>query len=420
MEKIIISARRALLVISALAFWPDVSLANDLLSLEKAIELGLPNHPRLQAAKGNLDANRGDFWEAVSPENPVLSVENEQIPKGLGFSHYQQQNIGISQTLDFPLVTYFRGRSANLSTQATRISLDLAKAEVKGEITVAYVDLWISSKRVNLFDSLAVTAERLAYAARRRQAVGDATAIESDRLVVQSEQIARDQEQAHLEFRLAGITLGQLINREIDSETQLIDPIMPKMKTQQEAYSENSVAINQRASLFGKATKMQYHAAKLSWLPQIELRLFKQDITGERFWGGEIGLSVPLWFPFGGRANLLKAKGALAQVEAEQELTRREWNLSITEAQESYEIATRRLRSFEEISLPASRRAYNASVRSYEVGELGVSDLLSSFLQERTVEIDYLSALGEAWRWKTRIEILTAKSEASQGISRFK
>jgi len=411
MEKIKISGCWALLVIIALVFWPNISLADDVLSLDSAIELGLPIHPRLHAARGNLDATRGAFWEAVSPENPVLSIENEQIPGGLSLSGYQQQNIGISQTIDFPLVTYFRGRSSRLSTRAARVSYDLIGAEIKAEIAQAYINLWISSQRVILFGSLASTAERLALVARRRQAVGDATSIESDRLVVQSEQIAKDRDQAQLESRLAGIALGQLIGREIGPATQLVEPSLPDAESQQKAYSENSAAVVRRASLSAEAARMQHNAAKASWLPQIEFRVFKQVITGERFWGGEIGLSVPLWLPFGGRGNLLTARGTLAQAEAERELTRREWNLGIVEAQESYEIATQRLKSYEEIILPASRRAYNTIVRSYEVGELDVTDLLSSFLQEKSVEIDYLDALWEAWQWKTKFDVITTKSE---------
>lgn len=414
MEKIKISGRWALLVIIARLFWPGISLADDSLSLDSVIEWGLPNHPRLQSARGNLDATRGAFWQTVSPEYPVLSVENEQIPRGFGLSDYQQQNIGVSQTIDFPLITYYKGRSSRLSTRAAKIDYDLTAAEIKAEITQAYIDLWNSSRRVILFDSLASTAERLALVARRRQTVGDATTIESDRLVVQSEQIAKDRDRAQLEFKLAGIALGQLIGREISPETRLAEPILPEAEGQQKAYSENSAAVVQQASYLTKAAKMQYNAAKLSWLPQIELRVFKQAITGERFWGGEIGLSVPLWFPFGGRGNLLTARGAFAQAEAERELTRREWNLGIVEAQESYEIAAQRLKSYEEIILPASRRAYSASVRSYEVGELNVTDLLSSFLQERSVGIDYLSAIREAWQWKTRIDVITVKSEINQ------
>ena len=414
MGKMKISSCRALLVIFVLGFWPGISLSNDFLSLDSAIDLGLPNHPLLQAARGNLDATRGAFWQAVSPENPVLSVENEQIPRGLGLSDYQQQNIGISQTIDFPLVTYFKGRSSHLSTGAAKISYDLTVAEIKAEITQAYIDLWISSQRITFFDSLASSAERLALVARRRQAVGDATTIESDRLVVQSEQIAKDRDRAQLEFRLAGIVLGQLIDREISPETRLLEPTLPEAETQQKAHSENSAAVVQRASLSAKAARMQYNATKMSWLPQIELRIFKQAITGERFWGGEIGLSVPLWFPFGGRGDLLNARGTFAQAEAERELTRREWNLGFFEAQESYEIATQRLKSYEQIILPASRRAYSASVRSYEVGELNVTDLLSSLLQERSVEIDYLNAIREAWQWKTRFDVITAKSEIDQ------
>jgi cobalt-zinc-cadmium efflux system outer membrane protein len=411
MEKIKSSSYRALLVIIVLSFWPGISFADDFLSLDSAIELGLPNHPRLQAARGNLDGTRGAFWQAVSPENPVLSIENEQIPRGLGLSDYQQQNIGISQTFDFPLVTYFRVRSSRLSTQAASASYHLTAAEIKAEITQAYLSLWLSSRRANLLDSLAATAERLALVGRRRQAVGDVTSIESDRLVVQSEQIAKDRDQAQLEFKLAGIALGQLIGWEIGPETRLVEPVLLGPENPKAGYSESSAAVIQQTSLLTKAAKMQYNAAKLSWLPQIELRVFKQAIAGEHFWGGEIGFSVPLWFPFDGRGNLLAARGTFAQAEAERELTRRKWNLGIVEAQESYEIATQRFKSYKEIILPASRRAYSGSVRAYEVGELSVTDLLSSFLQERSVEIDYLDAIEEAWRWKLTIDVLASTDQ---------
>jgi outer membrane protein TolC len=104
----------------------------------------------------------------------------------------------------------------------------------------------------------------------------------------------------------------------------------------------------------------------------------------------------------------MSVAGSVEKAKADLEKIKRQWNLDWMEATQSFEIAKSRLRSLEQIGLPSSRRAYDASIIAYEVGELGVTDLLASFLEKQEAELDYLEAQRELWRWKTRIDILKA------------
>src|SRR4030065_1153462 len=85
----------------------------DTLSLQKSINIGIPLHPTVLSAKGELKTARGSVWKSLSPPSPVVRIQNEWVPKGAGISDYGEQTLGISQTLDFPLVTYFVCKSAH-------------------------------------------------------------------------------------------------------------------------------------------------------------------------------------------------------------------------------------------------------------------------------------------------------------------
>jgi len=104
----------------------------------------------------------------------------------------------------------------------------------------------------------------------------------------------------------------------------------------------------------------------------------------------------------------MSAAGSVEKARANLEQVKRKWHLDWLEATQSFEIANFRIKSLEQIGLPSSRGAYEASMKAYEVGELGVTDLLASFSEKQVAELDYLEAQRDLWRWKTRIDILKA------------
>jgi cobalt-zinc-cadmium efflux system outer membrane protein len=398
----------SLLLITVSAFAVPPSMA-DTLTIDMAVTLGMQRHPEIRMAQSEIDAARGEFWENVSPESPIFSFENEEIPSGAGYSDYGQQTIGISQGLEFPLVTYYRGRASGAALESARLGLDIARIFAKNEICLTFVRTWLSKEKLAVADSLADAAERLAQIADRRAQMGDITGLERDRLLVQSQNLKGDRMAAELEYRVALTKLSQIIGNDIAEATILGAPMLAEMNVDPAA-PPNRSAILWQSALAEKSARHRLTAEKLSWLPNLEMRIFKQSISGDRFWGGELGISIPIWYPFGGRGRIIGARGNAEQSAALAEKTRRDWNSDWTEAAGSYSLSRQRLRDFEAITLPVSRRAFAAARRGYEVGEIGLTDLLLIFLEEQAVEMDYLDAIAKAWEWRARLEFLGAES----------
>lgn len=381
----------------------------DTLSLQESIKAGVPLHPTVLSAKGELKTAKGSVWQSLSPPSPVVRIQNEWVPKGSSISDYKERTIGISQTLDFPLVTYFGVKSAHYSRQSAYSAYQVAIAQATAEIKMVYLDVWLAQRKALIAESLHQAAERLARSAEIRFTVGEGTSIERDRLKAHAEQSNRSLQLAVLDLTLAKIQLGQLIGRKLDTSFQVLDPGAIDSTIPNTLETASSTFIIHGAESALRSVRAQQNVARLSWLPQIELELFRQrDELRGRFWGGAIGLSVPLWFTLGGTGNLQSAAGSVEQAEADLERVKRKWNLDWVEATKSFELAKSRIRSLEQIGLPSSRRAYGASIKAYEIGELGVTDLLASFLEKQASELDYLEAQRELWWWRTRIDILRA------------
>ena len=403
--------RRTMLIITAWLFatWaaPAQLAGADTLSLAQAVERAVKNHPLVRAAEGELRTLHGAFWEVVSPPAPVFRIENEEVPQGGELSRYGLQTVGISQSLDFPLVTYHRARASRESARAAKAAYELALAEAKGEITMAYVGAWTARLRLAIFDSLAHAASALAEAAGKRYAAGDATPVERDRLRALAEQSARQRESARLTLDLAWANLRQAVGSVNGVPFDIADPGLPDPILLDSAAASIGARV-QQARWTLKAAQARHTASRLSFLPQLEVELFRQRDREQQYWGGAIGLSVPVWHLLGGRGEAMQTSGEVRRAAAELEQTRRRWSLDWIEATRAYEITQNRLRSLEQIGLPASRSAYNASMQAYRVGELGVTDLLATFLETRTAELEYLDAREEVWRWRSRLDVLAA------------
>jgi outer membrane protein TolC len=397
---------------STISFRMTGLVSADTLSLQKSINIGIPLHPTVLSAKGELKTAKGSVWQSLSPPSPVVRIQNEWVPKGAGISNYGEQTLGISQTLDFPLVTYFGVKSAHYTKQSAYSAYRVALAQATAEITIAYLEVWLAQRKALIAESLHQTAERLARSAEIKFTVGEGTSIERDRLRAQAEQSSRTLQKVVLDFALAKIQLRQLIGPKLDTSFQVLDPGAIDSTIPDILGTASSTFIIDGAESALRSVRAQQNVARLSWLPQIEFELFRQrDELRGRFWGGAISLSVPLWFTLGGTGNLMSAAGSVEKARANLEQVKRKWNLEWVEAIRSFEIAKFRVKSLEGLGLPASRRAYDASVKTYEVGELGVTDLLASFLEKQTFELEYLDAQRELWWWRTRIDILRATQD---------
>jgi len=393
--------------VACVIFDPLSPLA-DTLSLQQAIKLGLPLHPSVKAARGDLRVARGNFWERISPANPLFRIENEEVSRSASLSEFGQQKVGLSQSFEFPLLTYYRGRSAHLTVQAASKSYELALAAAKSEITMAYIDAWLFQKLAVIADSLTQAAKSLAGAAEKRYAAGATTSIERDRLRAQAEQFARRRETAGLEAKLTLVELGQLIGKKTDTYFDLASPGDADTNLPELAITPSASAEVQKSQFALKAARAEQNASRFSWLPQVQLEVFRQENRRQRYWGGAIELTLPVWFGLSGTGTVKQATGTAQRAEAEVEQALRQWQLGWLRATHSFENAKRRRHSLEEIGLPAARRAYNASLSSYEVGKLGVTDLLATFLETQAAEREYLEVLREIWQWRTRLEVLLA------------
>jgi|GEM_PF-4422281 len=380
----------------------------DTLSLQQAVELGLSLHPSVRAARGELQAASGNFWERISPASPRFRIENEEVPRQGSLSDYGRQKVSVSQGIDFPMLTYYRGRSARQTVRAARAGYEVSLAEAKSEITMAYIDAWLFQKLAAVADTLASAAASLADAGEKKYAAGATTSIERDRFRAQAEQFARRRETAKLDFSLKLIELGQLTGQKEDPYFDLADPGEVDTVLPNPAKISGASAQVQKSQFALKAAKAERSAAFYSFLPQIELELFRQEDRQERLWGGAVELSFPLWFGLSGRGKIQQAYGAVQQATAEAEQAWRHWQIGWFRATRSFENTKRRLQSLGEIGLPAARRAYHASLRAYEVGRLGVTDLLATFLETQAAEREYLEVTRELWHWRTRVEVLLA------------
>jgi len=107
----------------------------------------------------------------------------------------------------------------------------------------------------------------------------------------------------------------------------------------------------------------------------------------------QIGLKVPLWFPFRQRGEIQEASALLAAQEHQRANTQLQLMSAIESAHAAFESARQQAENYTSSLLEQAHEVYRIALRSYEKGEAGYLQLLEA--QQTLVEVrrGYLETL---------------------------
>src|SRR5512142_1538606 len=120
------------------------------LSMADAVNIALENHPAARSASAALDASRGQFWRAISPPPPSLSLDYSYVPLGHPLNAFGEKTVEVSQTLEFPLTTIARGTGLSREISAREQDVASARLDVAADAKLAYVLVLASEERLAL------------------------------------------------------------------------------------------------------------------------------------------------------------------------------------------------------------------------------------------------------------------------------
>jgi cobalt-zinc-cadmium efflux system outer membrane protein len=387
------------------------------LSVQKALQVALDNNPKLHQREQELRWTKGQQKLSLGIENPELYYMKEGIDNG----SYSEQRWAVSQSLNFPLQSAQRYKQYDQQYASAEASVEAVKLQIKADVKKAYTDLSYAIERYHLTREQVNLAEQLLNTARTRLEVGETTKFDVLQAEIQLAEANNDRADSQQMIQRARYELFNVIG--LEPEQQVYDITFPDTLryVHYDIQQEEVLAQIDTHPLLSTETKQleaqqwNLKAAKSSWLPDIRVDYYRQELPattsdGFSFQGFELGFKVPLWFFTNQQGTVQKAQADLKRQEWRRTEIALEVKKRAEQAWHSYQTSKQTIDRYRSTIQSQSKELLDLTLEGYRAGEM---DLLSLLQAQRTYldsQRRYLSALRDYYMQLIALEQLLQKN----------
>lgn len=404
---------RTILVLLAMAMVAPSLRAGDgaVWTAQDAVRAALHDHPAGERADALERYARGMRRASLSPGSPSAAVEYEGIPEGEGIEAWEERRVALTQEIDFPLRWVWRLRRENARVEAAVQERRGLLLDLEQQVRTAYLNAWHARERLIILERYAAGVDTQAATFQRMNEVGRIADLDAGRAVAEAAEVRADLQAARADWRAARIELVQLTGGPPpDSLATPLDSTWREPGSE-EAWRENPELLASRSH--ARAAREQKTLAATSWLPRIEASGFRQRVPGgstQDLWGAEIGLSVPLWFVWGGVGEVQAASAQKRMAGAESAALERSRRARWEAEREAQRAHRERLETYERTLLPTSETVQRLSRTSYEAGRADYLDVLVAQRTHLQRRLGYLDTIHDLVSSRIALDRLAGRS----------
>lgn len=366
-------------------------IASASLTLEQALEKTIAANPTLRAAALDVAIATGMRRQAGLFPNPEVSFVREGTQRGT-----RTQNVQLSQVFELGGKRSARIILAERERSFASSSLDVARLDLRADVTAAYFDALAAQERVQLAQASLDVASKGANAAEKRVAAGRISPIEQDRAGVALASSRLELAQAQSELWVAMRTLAAYWGETIPVARTLAVPELDLAPTPTIEELQRRLASSpqlRRARLQVEREEAQVGVDRAQRMP--DLTLIVGSKKDEEIGRSQtvLGLAVPLPLFNRNQGSLQASLGRADKARAELEAQRLRLHRDLANAHQRAQLSRERVRTMREEILPSAQRVFDSTVTGFEAGKfsfLEVLDAQRTLLQIRTQYIDAL------------------------------
>ncbi|QOJ27924.1 MAG: TolC family protein [Ignavibacteriales bacterium] len=356
-----------------------------ILTLEQAVQAALENNPRYLEAKYEVAASKASYWSAISLPQPSFEISYNFVPQGAGLSQYDENNIGVSQSFDFPTLYFLRASVADYTTDQKINRLELVRNKLIHKVKQSYNKLLMLKYKVMFTEQILSVAQELHTKIERKTILGESSKLESLTASVQYTEAVNNLAIAKNDLQLAKAELINILGPEKfkNSGILLVDSLYVDASPLD--FSELLDAVNKTNPQISEANVLKELAAtekKISWhslLPAFTLSWYKQSRGGNtNFYGASLGLSFPLWFMFENRGKIAEATAKYSIAEQQVRTVNNDLVLQLEEAYAIFKNADKQKALYSNTLIPQSQTVFEIALKSYIEGEASYLDFLQA------------------------------------------
>ncbi len=377
------------------------SVFSQTLSLESAIEQALAHNPELLQYQQKVRAVAARFWEGISPQNPEIFREYERLPDGdWSFKNYEVRKTGFAQGFDFPLAYFFKGQFHLADKSHAQAGLMQHRHELTAEVKKAFFQLLVLEKQTALYNEIAKITEENFQKARIRVLAGETSPYDTLKMKVDLVEAENQVVSIRNDREIARGTLNVLMGRDVNQALELSGELAYQpYALDVEILHAQAQANHPELSMANAAVTQKSALRSLAWselLPSIHIKYFKMDIPREstrNAWGGEVGLTVPLWLLFRGQGAIRASSFEFNAAQYQRQAILRKIRLHIEEALSRLIVAQKQVSNYQENTLREVEELVRIATRSYEEGEMGYLEVADALRTMNRINAGYYEAL---------------------------
>lgn len=385
---------------------PGAAAAQEPLSAEEAVRLGVERSPAVQAARARVEAAEAGVRGAGAPFNPLA-----ELAPGVGFTN---GNALLSQQIDIGGRRSALRRTAAGQREAARAEVELARLRAAADVRTAYFDL----SRARAAEATAVETARLAAQirdlVRRRVEIGEAPQVQVTRADIEVARAEQEVARARGEVQARVATLNVLLGRDSGSSFTPGDPLTIPEPTPgarvlvEEARSRRPEVAAVRGLI--QARQGDVRVARSQGRPELfaEAAADIWSLDRNPFRTRNLGLQARLSFPLFDRGSLRagvdRARAGVREQEAELLAIEQTVTVEVERAAAELTAARAVALNYRETILPQSEALLQATQKGFESGLSSFLDVLEAQRVVRQTRTEYLSALFDAVRARINLD----------------
>lgn len=392
------------------------------LSLQDAIRLASQSNPDILQAQKEIDATAGRVLQSGRIPNPELSLSYNETPTSLRLGSAGEQDIGISQTIEFPGKRGARIDIARHGRSIAELSLLRTKAIVSAKVKRAYYQSLLAGEVVgNLEFTITLLSDFLRTVMERYQA-GASKYLDVIRAKVEVTRLRNDLVEAKREQLTRLGELNVLLGRAGATPIVLSDSLsyQPLGMLQDSALALYAGQSNFLKIVEREAERNQsvLNLARTSYLPDFSLGVAWQKRPGQisptgssSYVGFQFGASIPLWFWQGPKGEVQEAEALLNIGNIRISAARLRVRLNILSAFRSASVAQEQLQVFDTSLLRDVEDELRAGISGYQNNQVDALNLFDIYRTFRATKIEYARALYNLLTAKAELEVAGETAE---------
>lgn len=358
------------------------------LTIEKAIDMAVKNHPALQSANYKVEEQK-----AIKKTSFSLPPTDVTGTFGQYNSTAQDRQIEASQSFSFPTV-YAANKNVNeQKLLLAQNNFNITKNELIKNVSSSYYQLVYGLKQLQLFQQLDSIYSRFALSANRKYQAGESSLLEKTNAESQAQQVKLQLQQAQSILVVYQTELKQWLNTKdsisiaTNTDWKMPPPLLPDTSALQRNpyYQFQSTLVN----VAGAELKLQ----KQLWIPEFNAGYFNTSIDKVKgFQGFKVGAAIPL-FKSGTGNRAKAAKYNFKSAQSDLENFKLELTTQITALKQEYFKNLQSLNFYEQRGIPLAEQLLKVAQSSYQQGDIGYLEFVQNIQQATELKSQYLQSL---------------------------